>query len=565
MTRIEQVNDLETTKQLLQLYARDNERLHKRIEDLLRRVAIAEGKEESEQLQLELAEAQEQLAEFRRKMFAASSEKRPSAKPQEESGKPRRGHGPRAQTELKVEEVVRELPEDDRACPKCGEQLEEMKGQTEDSELITNIAAEYWKLLVMRQKYRCRCNASIVTAPGPRRVIKGGRYTAAFATQVAVDKYVDHLPLERQVRSMKRAGLSIDSQTLWDQLDALAKHLQPTYDALRQYILGADVIGADETWWRLMKKKSNKKWYAWGLTTHDAAWYRLADSRLAAIAKEVLDGFDGTVLCDGYKAYETVETSRAGVRLAHCWAHARRKFVEAEPHYPKPCAEALDMIGKLFEIESALPDADGLEGDEKKAALEVRARQREHESRPLLDSLREWALQQQALPKSALRKAIEYMLRYWKGLTAFLDDPHLAIHNNRTERALRGMVIGRKNHYGSRSARGTEVAALFYSLVESAKLCGLDPGLYLRRAAAAAIDEPGATLVSQTDSIVSATSNRVANAVHLRAPAVRDRSWGNSTMTDDPARRRAWPTSSAREPPTARRLPVLKRVAIAAQ
>ncbi len=246
---------------------------------------------------------------------------------------------------METEQVVRELPEDERECPKCGKQLEEMKGQTEDSELIANIAAEYWKLLVMRQKYRCRCNASIVTAPGPTRVTPGGRYTASFATQVAVDKYVDHLPLERQVRIMKRAGLSIDSQTLWDQLNALAKHLQPTYEAIREYILGADVIGADETWWRLMKKKSNKKWYAWGLTTHDAAWYRLADSRSAEIAKEVLDGFEGTVVCDGYKAYETVQNSRSGVRLAHCWAHARRKFVEAEPNYPRPCGEALEMIG----------------------------------------------------------------------------------------------------------------------------------------------------------------------------------------------------------------------------
>lgn len=138
-----------------------------------------------------------------------------------------------------------------------------------------------------------------------------------------------------------------------------------------------------------MKKKSNKKWYAWGITTHDAAWYRIADSRSAAIAKEVLDGFEGTVLCDGYKAYDTVEAASAGIRLAHCWAHARRKFVEAEPHYPKQCGEALDMIGKVFGVEASLPDANAMDGDAKKAALEVRARQRERKSRPLLDALYE--------------------------------------------------------------------------------------------------------------------------------------------------------------------------------
>jgi transposase len=155
------------------------------------------------------------------------------------------------------------------------------------------------------------------------------------------------------------------------------------------------------------------------------------------------------------------------------------------------------MIGELFAIEAGLPDPDGLEGDEKTAALEVRARQREQRSRPTLDALHAWALEQRALPKSGLRKAIEYLLEYWTGLVAFVDDPHLAIDNNRTERALRGMVLGRKNHFGSRSKRGTEVAALFYSLVESAKLSGLDPARYLLEAAQLAIENPGSVLLPQ--------------------------------------------------------------------
>lgn len=102
-----------------------------------------------------------------------------------------------------------------------------------------------------------------------------------------------------------------------------------------------------------------------------------------------------------------------------------------------------------------------------------------------------WAHQQRALPESGLGKAIAYMLGLWKGLTRFLDDPRIALDNNATERALRGMVIGRKNHYGSRSKRGTEVAALFYSLIESAKLAGVEPKAYLLRATYAALDNPG--------------------------------------------------------------------------
>jgi transposase len=495
---IDQVDDLETAKQMLSLYAKENARLNKRILDLMRQLAAAQGKTESEQLQLELSQLQEQLANFQRKVFGDSSEKRPREPKPEKAAQeptPKRGHGPRDQPQLKSQPVLMELPENERDCPACGKQLQPMKNVTEDSEVIAAIEREYWRIISMRQKYRCSCNGAIVTAPGPYKAIEGGRYTLQFALQVAIDKYADHIPLERQARIMTRQGLLIDSQTLWDQINALAEHLEPAYDALRAYILGADVIGADETWWRLMQKKSNKKWYAWGITTHDACWYQIADSRSAKVAAEVLKDYEGTVLCDGYKAYKTVSIDSPGIRLAHCWAHARRKFVEAEPNYPIACAEALDKIGELFEIEAALPSPDGLEGEEKIAALALRKQQRDAKSRPLLDGLRTWALGQRGLPQSGLRKAIDYMLEYWQGLTAFLEDPHLDIHNNRTERALRGMVIGRKNHFGSRSERGTKVAAIFYSLVESAKLCGVDPSFYLMKAAERAIDNPGAVLL----------------------------------------------------------------------
>ncbi|MBL4683416.1 MAG: transposase [Nannocystaceae bacterium] len=321
MRGLEQIDDLETAKRMLSLYAKENARLQRQLEDLMRRLAAAEGKTEAEQLQLQLSELKEQLANFNRRVFGDSSEKRSrdddaEAEPEK---KPQRGHGRRDQPGLKKRKVLLELPENDRGCPSCGKQLQPMKGVTEDSEFIANIERAYVQIQAMRQKYRCGCNGAIVTAPGALRTIEGGCYTLQFAVQVGIDKYTDHLPLARQVRIMLRAGLVVDSQTLWDQIDALAVHLKPTYDALREYILGADVIGADETWWRLMAKKSNKRWFAWGLTTHDACWYRIADSRSAEVAAEVLKGFEGTVLCDGYRAYRTVSNVCPEIRLAHCW------------------------------------------------------------------------------------------------------------------------------------------------------------------------------------------------------------------------------------------------------
>ena len=495
MQEIENITDLDTAKQMLAVAFSEIERLNKRIATLTTQLAAAKGKPEADQLQLELQHLQEQLGSFQHKVFGDSSEKRPRDKGPRPSKKPKRGHGPREQPELTKQEVLFELPESDRNCRSCGKEMTAVPGLTEDSTVIAKLSQQFWELLAKRQKYRCSCNGALRVAPGPHKAIEGGRYTLDFAVNVAVDKYADALPLERQVRIMKRAGLLCDSQTLWDQLDALALHLEPSYLALREYIIGADVIGADETWWRLMQKKANKKWYAWGLTTHDACWYKLADSRSAKLASEVLDGFEGTVLCDGYKAYETVAKECRSIKLAHCWAHVRRKFVEAEQNYPVPCGEALEMIGELFAIEERLLKADSLEGDAKVAVLDLRKAERDKRSRPLLDKLKAWALTQRGLPKSGLRKAVDYMLVRWKGLCAFLDDPHVEIHNNQTERALRGMVLGRKNHYGSRSKRGTEVAAIMYSLVESAKLCGVNPVEYLFKAAVRAIKTPGAAML----------------------------------------------------------------------
>ena len=116
-----------------------------------------------------------------------------------------------------------------------------------------------------RQKYRCACNGAVVTAPGAAQVIPGGRYTPAFAVGVAVAKYADHLPLERQVRMMAREGLIVESQTLWDQIQALARHLEPTYEALGQRALAAPVINVDETRWALMGTAQPAAGTVWGV------------------------------------------------------------------------------------------------------------------------------------------------------------------------------------------------------------------------------------------------------------------------------------------------------------
>ena len=207
----------------------------------------------------------------------------------------------------------------------------------------------------------------------------------------------------------------------------------------------------------------------------NAVSYRILDSRSAAAAADVLGDYSGTLLCDGYSAYGSLQKRGGPFEIAHCWAHVRRKFVEAAEVTPGPANEALDLIGEAYAAEMECGSDDD------------RARIRADRSRDIVRRIQEWALKQEGLPRSPLLKAIAYMGDLWPGLLRFLDDPRLPLDNNATERALRGVVLGRKNHYGSRSERGTEVAALFYSIVESAKLAGIEPDRYLRTATRHAI------------------------------------------------------------------------------
>ena len=306
---------------------------------------------------------------------------------------------------------------------------------------------------------------------------------------MAVAKYLDHLPLARQVRQMARLGLTIDTQTLWDQLLALSHHLTPTYEALVAHVRTAPVLGADETTWALMEPGRTKTWWVWALCRPDAVVYRLLDTRSAAGAATVLGDYQGVVLCDGYAAYRALAKRSGGERagptitLAHCLAHVRRQYVEAEPSSPA-AAEILALIAELYAGEATAQETAA-------GAADTLLAERRARVAPVVEAIRAWVTQQRALPQSALGKALAYTTELWPGLTAFLAAAAIPVDNNATERALRGIALGRKNHYGSRSARGTRVAALCYSLLESAKLAGVEPATYLAEATRRAIATPG--------------------------------------------------------------------------
>jgi len=475
----------------------ENQVLLGRIAELTRELATATNRDRQLALNLEIRKLNEQLAERNRELFGSSRSERRAPEPVVSTDeKPKQtGHGPTKQLRLPVQEVLHVRPGPETPCPSCGDSQPPMDGQSEDTEQITMVERRIVLCVHKRQKYRCTTCGRIDAATGaPEPLVPGGRYTPEFGVAVAVDKYADHLPLERQVDRFARQGLDVTSQTLWDQLVALYHLLLPAYLALHAWLLAQSVVGADESPWRVMGKGRSARWWTWVLVGEDAVFYKLAPTRGKAAARELLAGFEGIVSVDGYPVYTSLESEfgvqaslfqgegnveACGFILVACWMHARREFIKAEKNHPA-AKEALDLIARLYQVE-ALAEKEATRTGE--PLLEVRRRMRHTESRTIIADLLRWTARQSAIPSLQLDKALRYLTNQWPRLIRFLDEPRAPIDNGWAERAIRGTVLGRKNHYGSRSELGTRVAALFYSLIETCKLLDLDPAAYLLAAA----------------------------------------------------------------------------------
>jgi len=347
-------------------------------------------------------------------------------------------------------------------------------GQFEESGRIDVVEVEYRVLKIKRQKYACRCGGCIKTAPGPERAADGGRYSLDVAIKIIIDKYLYHLPLARQSRMMAQHGLVVTPQTLWDQLYAVAQRLKITVDGLMNHVMAQPVIGLDQTGWPRLDGEGTKPWQMWCLTAPGAVVHRIRDDKSAATFVALVGEYEGVIVCDAASTHGAGARGSPKIVLAGCHAHCLRKFREAEPDHPE-ARHAMKWIGALYEIDAR---ADG--------DLIRLANLRRTESTAVLAEYKTWLWEQATLKTLSIGNAAGYVIANWDRLTLFVNDPRIPLDNNATESGLRGPVVGRRNHYGSKSRSGTQVASIFYSLIETAKHHDVDPREYLRAAILAA-------------------------------------------------------------------------------
>ena len=376
--------------------------------------------------------------------------------------------------ELELESQLRGITE-----PK-GEKWEEIPNAFDVHTQIEVIERRYVKKVYKKKKYKLLWPYTIqagdkdviITAPvGKPTLLPGMNYSTEFVTSVVADKYISHVPLERQTREMESLGLKgMRNSTLSRLCAVAASSLEPLQAEILDELLKTDLaLHLDETPWGI-QNKHERDGHMWVISNRSGSYYFFKPTRSAKVLTEKLSGYSGPVLTDGLETYVGV-LSEAKIPHAYCWAHARREFLKLESFDPsvKPI---LDQIDELFKIEREAKTFTHLaELRSKRSAEAVKALKK------LL--LEEYPKSREGSQK---RKAILYLEKRWPGFEMFLTDTRVPLSNNEAERTIRHAVVGRKNYYGSGSHTGAETAGTLFTIIESCKKNDIDPRTYLQMA-----------------------------------------------------------------------------------
>jgi len=417
----------------------------------------------------------------------AEAEAKPAPEPTvEEIIYKRRKRQGKREEDLTVETIEYRLSPEEQACPCCSGPLHEMSSEVRQELKI--IPAQVSVVKHIRYIYACRrcereeIKTPVVTTPMPNPVLPGSLASPSAMAHIMTQKYVEGMPLYRQEASLSRLGVELSRQTLanW-MIQGSNRWLTPLYERMHKHLLSESVLHADETTLQVLREPGRSltsKSYLWlyrssregpGIVLYD--YQRTRASKYPA---KFLAGFKGYLHVDGYAGYNAL----TNITLVGCWAHARRKFVEALKALPADkrnaqvaARQGLEFCNRLFDIEREI----------KELSAEKRYKIRLKKSRPIVDDFYAWLKYQKprVLPKSAFGEAIGYCLKQRERLVAFLKDGRLELDNNRSERSIKPFVIGRKNWLFANTPQGAKASATIYSIVETAKENGLNPFAYL--------------------------------------------------------------------------------------
>jgi len=464
---------------------------------VLRRARFGRSSEkldsEIEQLELVLGELEEGVAESNERAARAQSDAKPGERRKTTDRKPF-GRKP-LPDHLPRERVVHEPA---LACGSCGGTVLRKIGE-DVTEVLEYVPSSFKVIEHVRPKLSCRSCATILQAPLPSFPIERGRAGPALLAHVVVAKFADALPLYRQTAIYQRAGVDLDRSTMADWVGSMAALIDPLYEAIGLHARRGDVHFADDTTVPVLapgkgRTDTGRLWVVlrdetpWCGSAPPAAFYRYSRDRKAEQAEALLGTCRGFLHADGYAGFKGLYEAgpkSAAARLIEvaCWSHARRKIYDVHVDTGSPLAKAaLERIAELFAIEA---DIIGRPSSERLAVREV-------QSVPRLGELERFlrAALSQISGKSTLAGAIRYALSRWDALTRYTCDGRLEMSNNAAERAIRPLVLGRKNYLFAGSDSGGVRAAKMYTIIESAKLNGLDPEAYLRDIFARIADHP---------------------------------------------------------------------------
>jgi len=406
----------------------------------------------------------------------------PTTPPTHQPAAKKRGKRAPLPAELPRVVIIHDVPEAERTCP-CGTPMVKMGQQV--SEQLDIVPMQIRVLQHVRYTYGCPVSeCPPVTAALPAQPLPKSNASADFLAMLLTVKYADGLPLTRFNKVLARHGAPVPVQTLarWV-IGSAEKVLQPLFNVMRDTLFDGRFIHMDETVVQVLKGKDKapiSNSYMWvgvgGPPDKPVVIYDYDPSRGGAVPTRLLQGYQGYLMTDGYEGYNALARTE-GIEHLVCWAHVRRKFVEAMRMQPKGkkglADEAVALIGRLY----------GVERKHKEASVEARHVARQSVSLPILAELRGWLDKTlpAVVPGSALGKALSYMHNYWGKLTRYTEAGDLPIDNNRCENAIRPFVVGRKGWLFSDTPAGANASAIIYSMVETAKANGLDPYAWLRR------------------------------------------------------------------------------------